>query len=449
MDDGSACTSNIPKDAKVAGCASWCAINEAYSHCQYCKCASCGFCTPEDEIDHVYASAGGSMVDCDEPLALSEPLRGVNLDRCKAECDDAFPACQAFDYAGRQQLCTLRAGEVGEPLEFCSAAGSSTFWRVDIPGASTDDAVDMSSNAADAEAEAEAEMAAARPPRRIEVRARALIDSESGEEVTLHGVNVFLDYLRFDDVALLKQLLPTANMVRLVGVFWNDVSPGPPPDDGSPPPVCPPADPCCVDDAAVGYFAPKCLADLRRAITRLTDAGLWVIVAAKARFAAGEGWPQIPDVFHDDALSRRYEALWRHLARALVAQPNIAGYEVLSEPRNKVVDQNTVRRFYERVCAGVHTVDARVPCVVGPSPYYKIWNLNETMVLRTPSRAPMANIVYTFDFYDPWDYITNDPSTLGYGYPDDYPCSIAFRGWVRLFRFLFWVTVKPHPPSTQ
>jgi hypothetical protein len=37
------------------------------------------------------------------------------------------------------------------------------------------------------------------------------------------------------------------------------------------------------------------------------------------------------------------------------------------------------------------------------------------MLLRTPSGERMPNIVYTFDFYDPWDYITADPAAAGYG----------------------------------
>ena len=39
--------------------------------------------------------------------------------------------------------------------------------------------------------------------------------------MSLHRVNVYLDYMRFDDTALLR-LLPAANVVRLVGVFWHD-----------------------------------------------------------------------------------------------------------------------------------------------------------------------------------------------------------------------------------
>eukprot|EP00966_Prymnesium_polylepis_P250328 5788219-Prymnesium_polylepis.1 len=44
----------------------------------------------------------------------------------------------------------------------------------------------------------------------------------------------------------------------------------------------------------------------------------------------------------------------------------------------------------------------------------------------------MDNIIYTFDFFDPWDYVTSE-SADGFGYPATYPCSVAFRGWVSTF----------------
>ena len=44
----------------------------------------------------------------------------------------------------------------------------------------------------------------------------------------------------------------------------------------------------------------------------------------------------------------------------------------------------------------------------------------------------MDNIVYTFDFFDPWDYVTSDDEH-GYTYPGSYPCNVAYRGWVPLF----------------
>ena len=103
------------------------------------------------------------------------------------------------------------------------------------------------------------------------VKGSRLFDSQSGGELHLHGVNFYLDYLRFDDMALLRTLLPRANLVRLVGVFWHDAA-----DEAD----CP----CCIDDPAVGYYAPACLAALKSAIETITSRGVWVVVAAKARW---------------------------------------------------------------------------------------------------------------------------------------------------------------------
>lgn len=60
----------------------------------------------------------------------------------------------------------------------------------------------------------------------------------------------------------------------------------------------------------------------------------------------------------------------------------IAGVEPMSEPRNKNVPQSAVVHFYEGVCGAVHAVDDRMPCVVGPTPYYKVWQLNSSMLLH-------------------------------------------------------------------
>ena len=93
-------------------------------------------------------------------------------------------------------------------------------------------------------------------------------------------------------------------------------------------------------------------------------------------------------------------------------------------------------RFYEGVCAAVHAADASVPCVVGPAPFYKVWQLNGSMVLHDRRGAQMRNIIYTFNFYEPWGFVTGaagGDAADGYAYPADYPCSVAYAGWVPLF----------------
>ena len=62
----------------------------------------------------------------------------------------------------------------------------------------------------------------------------------------------------------------------------------------------------------------------------------------------------------------------------------------------------------------------------------QVWQLNSSLLLRTAGGRPMDNIVYTFDFFDPWDYVTSDDEH-GYTYPGSYPCNVAYRGWVPLF----------------
>ena len=156
----------------------------------------------------------------------------------------------------------------------------------------------------------------------------------------------------------------------------------------------------------------------------IASSGLWVILAAKARYAAGEAWPRVPDVFHDERLAERYRAMWAYLATALAGEEGLAGYDVMSEPSNKHVAQSEVVRrcegtraawlglgpgpgpgpgsakpspkpgqvrFYEGVCAAVHAADASVPCVVGPAPFYKVsptLTLNLTLTLSPSTKRP-------------------------------------------------------------
>ena len=71
----------------------------------------------------------------------------------------------------------------------------------------------------------------------------------------------------------------------------------------------------------------------------------------------------------------------------------LAGVEPMSEPRDKVVPQAAVRQFYEGVCGAIASVDSHMPCVVGPTPYYKVWQLNSSMLLRTAGGRPMENVI--------------------------------------------------------
>ena len=200
---GAACESEEEHDSSQASCSSWCSVTEAYHHCRFCKCRACRFCRPKASITHVYASGGPQLVACNEGRGVEFPQGGLaietdsNLQQCKAACD-AVEECHSFAFSTAKRQCLLKDAS-GEPARFCRTPDFSTFWRVEVPHFAP-------------ELDANGEPV---PPRRLEVVGRQLRDSSSGEEVVLHGVNIYLDYLRFDDLALIAEMLPGANMVRL------------------------------------------------------------------------------------------------------------------------------------------------------------------------------------------------------------------------------------------
>ena len=60
------------------------------------RCRACSFCTPTDQLTHVYASAGAGMAACAAGARLPWPSSGApgsptgaSLDQCKAACDEA------------------------------------------------------------------------------------------------------------------------------------------------------------------------------------------------------------------------------------------------------------------------------------------------------------------------------------------------------------------------
>lgn len=234
------------------------------------------------------------MVACAEGTSVPhrDPNGGSTLQQCKDACDASpVAACRSFSYSGATKNCKLWR-TAGEPRAFCNRQDWSSYWRVEIPSRSGTAAVSPPV------------VAATGLPRRALVQGRQLIDSASGAALQLHGLNIYLDYVRFDDMALMRQLLPSANVVRLVGVFWHD-------HEQLKDCVC------CTDDITQGYFAPSCLEKLKATVRTITDRGIWVFIAAKARYAAGEAPDRYPDVFHDSELARRFRELWRHLTREL------------------------------------------------------------------------------------------------------------------------------------
>lgn len=151
--------------------------------------------------------------------------------------------------------------------------------------------------------------------------------------------------------------------------------------------------------------------------------GIWVIITARAAQAAGDGYPN--DVFHDKDLADQYATMWRYVAKRYSTWEWVAGYEIMSEPRTKITSQEDVTAFYSDMCTAIHEVDPATPCVVGPAPYYKIWQINESILLKD------TNVIYTFDFFLPWSYITAEDTTKTF--PGNYACDDVFKGVAERF----------------
>eukprot|EP01043_Picozoa_sp_COSAG02_P094893 COSAG02_NODE_31297_length_536_cov_0.659039_1_plen_178_part_11 len=122
-----------------------------------------------------------------------------------------------------------------------------------------------------------------------------------------------------------------------------------------------------------------------------------------------------------------HATMWKHVAAHYASWPYIAAFEVLSEPRDKAIAATKVRDFYENACAAAQSASPETPCMVGPAPYYKLWNFDEGILLKS------QNVIYTFDYFVPADYIfgTVDKShqvpIIG-SYPGNYSCAALVGG---------------------
>ena len=190
-----------------------------------------------------------------------------------------------------------------------------------------------------------------------------------------------------DPGALMKKLAPNATMARLVGVLWDNTKPLQTHPNKE-----------CRTQEPPNYFNDKCFEDLDPWVRSATDAGLWVILAVRGEFSAGQDFETEPgeSVFRNETLRTQMYAMWKHVAAHYASFDRIAAYEILSEPRDKTVDAAAVREFYEGGCAATREVDPRTPCLVGNAPYYKLWKFgNDTILTNT------SNVIYTFDYFEP------------------------------------------------
>jgi len=218
----------------------------------------------------------------------------------------------------------------------------------------------------------------------------------------------------------MRKLAPNATMARLVGVLWDNTKPLQTHPNKE-----------CRTHEPPNYFNDDCFEDLDPWVKSATDAGLWVILAVRGEFSAGQDFETEPgeSVFRNETLRSQMYAMWKHVAAHYASFDRIAAYEILSEPRDKTVDAAAVREFYEGGCAATREVDPQTPCLVGNAPYYKLWKFgNDTILANT------SNVIYTFDYFEPAQYVFGSASPTDiaipkYGAGTSYPCSTLYKGW--------------------
>jgi hypothetical protein len=199
------------------------------------------------------------------------------------------------------------------------------------------------------------------PPRsvaRLRVSGAQLLDP-SGKPIRLSGFNwpprAIYGSAYDGDAELMQRQLPRANLVRMVGVLWDNARL----DDRGDRPLAP--GDCMTEEPP--YFKESCFEKLDRAVQQCVKQQVWVVLTARCEYAAGQEFDTHPErnVFHNATLASMHATMWKHVAAHYASWPYIAAFEVLSEPRDKNVDATAVRNFYERACAAARSASPDTP----------------------------------------------------------------------------------------
>lgn len=150
-------------------------------------------------------------------------------------------------------------------------------------------------------------------------------------------------------------------------------------------------------------------------ITWATKQGLWVVLFMGSDLGAGNS---DDNYWTNPALKAEFKSAWLCLAQRYKNVPYIAAYEILSEPHPKKSYTNNdpdgaVRAFYEEMIQAIRTVDEDTPLMIGPNDHYEI------LKLPTLYTTVDKNIIYTFNFYYPPEYVkqTKEGGSGTFRYP--------------------------------
>eukprot|EP01052_Picozoa_sp_SAG31_P014134 SAG31_NODE_868_length_11355_cov_4.658582_8_plen_224_part_00 len=142
--------------------------------------------------------------------------------------------------------------------------------------------------------------------RRLRVSGPQLLDPD-GKPIRLSGFNwppkSIYGSTYEGDAELMKHQLPRANLVRIVGVLWDNARL----DDSGDRPLAP--GDCMTDQPP--YFKESCFVKLDRAVQQCVDQKVWVILTARCEYAAGQEFDTHPErnVFHNATLASMVRAV--------------------------------------------------------------------------------------------------------------------------------------------
>lgn len=139
-------------------------------------------------------------------------------------------------------------------------------------------------------------------------------------------------------------------------------------------------------------------------------------------------------LWHSEQYQQQAAGFWRNLAKALRDHPAIAGYNILNEPaperefgfeepsddldvwlKSNAGGPSDLNRFYAKMIAAIREVDSVTPIILDgrfhatPSGWQSLTPVDDDAVL------------YSFHFYEPWNFTTNRVNKGRFSYPDRMP----------------------------
>ncbi len=155
------------------------------------------------------------------------------------------------------------------------------------------------------------------------------------------------------------------------------------------------------------------------------------------RWVQQNGGSQDYRLWNDERYQEQAARFWKQLASRLRDHPAVVAYNPLNEPHPAREDGHDdtdapgfpawleahrgttgdLDRFYERVVRAIREVDPRTPILVEGYGHGSVGGLTHLSPIDDPA------ILYSFHFYEPWQYTARKANQGRYSYPDAMPAS--------------------------